>query len=539
MFFTINIINLDAKRNKFAIEGSLSLDKKNHKFKLSPRFNDEAIDYFEHVIPENTYKFQIPADENGILEVFLLSETDDNTKTALDLKFTRLSRLGNTGRFDYRIIRSKLMIPQQKSLTLTDFSLRKIIKQEAGFFIQSLREAGKIRHNTIKTLVIETLRISAILRMRFNRPKIWLFSDRAVSGGDNSETLFRYVAKQNNKNIKPYFAVNSGTATYKNLKKQGYNVVKFRSIKHLYITMVADLLLPSHMDIAYLYPWVGVWRKYNGLLQYAVVHTQHGLVLNDISGYAGKHKKNAQLFLSVCEWEKKHLTESQYGYTSEEVPVTGAPRYDGLDGAATRRVISIHPTWRSWLAPEEHAGNREYSKVFSNSEYHDFYQKMLNDKRVIKALQENDYILKFYLHPNHRANLSDFSVTDSRVQLMNFPYNYKEMFSESAGFITDYSNTLFDFAYLKKPIVHTQFDSKAFFSKQQAISRQLFNYEKEGFGPVCKDYESSVQEIIKLIEDGPKMPKKYKERADQFFTYSDKNNCKRAYEAILKFQNET
>lgn len=537
--FTVNIINRDLRSDTLVVEGSLSSADTQSGLKLVPRFNDkpmttQTLRYETGDTKVLWYRFRIPASKDGVLRLFLESD-HNNTNICLPLKFTRLSRIGDARRFDYRVMKNRLLIPQHRSLTFTNFSIRKIMKRETSFFIRSLRD-NHLKQNLVKTLVIEVLRILTISRLKFNRQKIWLFSDRTISGGDNSEVLFRYVSKQHSAHIKPYFAINSDTAAYQKLKRDGYNIVKFRSIKHLYLTMIADLLLPSHMDPAYMYPWDGVWRKYNGLLQYALVHTQHGIVLNDISKYIGKRKKNAELFLSICDWEKRHLIESQYGYTAEETPVTGAPRYDELDAHSAKRIIAVHPTWRSWLVPENILGRRGHSKSFKQSDYFQFYQALLHDSKIVKALEKNDYILKFYLHPNHQANFSDFSTIDDRVRLMQFPYDYNAMFNESAILVTDFSNTLFDFAYLRKPIIHTQFDGEDFFSRQVVISEQVFNYETDGFGPVCKDYDDAINEIVAAIERGPTMSKKYKDRAEEFFSYSDKNNCKRAYEAILKFQ---
>ena len=59
-----------------------------------------------------------------------------------------------------------------------------------------------------------------------------------------------------------------------------------------------------------------------------------------------------------------------------------------------------------------------------------------------------------------------------------------------------------------------------------------FNYENMGFGEVCREEEDLVQLLIDYIENDCKMKDKYTERVDDFFLYTDKNNCKRVYEAI-------
>jgi CDP-glycerol glycerophosphotransferase (TagB/SpsB family) len=55
-----------------------------------------------------------------------------------------------------------------------------------------------------------------------------------------------------------------------------------------------------------------------------------------------------------------------------------------------------------------------------------------------------------------------------------------------------------------------------------------------GFGEVCR----SEDELIDLIEDymknDCKMKDKYLRRVDEFYLYTDKNNCKRVHETIKK-----
>ena len=58
-----------------------------------------------------------------------------------------------------------------------------------------------------------------------------------------------------------------------------------------------------------------------------------------------------------------------------------------------------------------------------------------------------------------------------------------------------------------------------------------------GFGPVCRDYESTIQEIISMIQNGCKMEEKYLARAKEFYFKMDRNNCRRVCEAIREIGN--
>ncbi|MBQ4206755.1 MAG: CDP-glycerol glycerophosphotransferase family protein, partial [Clostridia bacterium] len=92
---------------------------------------------------------------------------------------------------------------------------------------------------------------------------------------------------------------------------------------------------------------------------------------------------------------------------------------------------------------------------------------------------------------------------------------------------------LFDFAYLRKPVVYTQFDKEDFFAGQ-IYDEGYFSYENDGLGPVCYDMDSTVDAIIAAMERDCQNEEKYLARLDRFFAFSDRNNSKRIYEAILK-----
>ena len=99
--------------------------------------------------------------------------------------------------------------------------------------------------------------------------------------------------------------------------------------------------------------------------------------------------------------------------------------------------------------------------------------------------------------------------------------------------VTDYSSVLFDFAYLRKSVVYTQFDKEQFFN-DQSYDQGYFDYEEDGFGPVCYDYESTVETLVRQVESGCVNPERYREREDRFFRYADQHNCERILQSILQ-----
>ena len=100
--------------------------------------------------------------------------------------------------------------------------------------------------------------------------------------------------------------------------------------------------------------------------------------------------------------------------------------------------------------------------------------------------------------------------------------------------MTDYSSVFFDFAFLRKPVVYSQFDNEQFFSGEHSYTKGYFSYEENGFGPVCYDLESTVDEMIKYIENDCKNSDEYIGRIEDFYEYFDSDSCKRVYENIRK-----
>ena len=103
--------------------------------------------------------------------------------------------------------------------------------------------------------------------------------------------------------------------------------------------------------------------------------------------------------------------------------------------------------------------------------------------------------------------------------------DYRTVFAQSALMLTDYSSTVFDFSYLRKPVLYAQFDKEEFFSGLHTYTPSYFDYEKDGFGDVLFDYESTVNALIDYVRSDCALKDKYRERIDNFFAYNDKNNC--------------
>ena len=372
-----------------------------------------------------------------------------------------------------------------------------------------------------------------IARRKINGP-IWIISDRVKRAGDSGEVLFKYLV-ENEKNANIYFTISKDCEDYDKMKKYG-KVLKYDSIKYKLYFLLADLIISSQAN-----DWVinafGKKEKYiYDLCKFKFVFLQHGITKDDLSSWLKKYSKNIAVFITSAKREYESIINGNYMYTEKEVKLTGFPRYDILNNKPNNKILFM-PTWRKSLEGKGTVGNTEYeyNEEFKNSEYCKFYNKLINDEKILQAIKNNGYTAEFFVHPSFEKQYKDFKGNDL-VNIHIGEINYNKEFSEGNLLITDYSSVAFDFAYLKKPVAYLQFDKEEFFSTH-LYEKGYYDYDKDGFGPVCYSYEESVENIVNIINSKCKEEEKYEKRVNDFFEYTDKDNCKRVHEELLKLTN--
>jgi CDP-glycerol glycerophosphotransferase (TagB/SpsB family) len=151
-------------------------------------------------------------------------------------------------------------------------------------------------------------------------------------------------------------------------------------------------------------------------------------------------------------------------------------------------------------------------------------------------MKDHGYTGIMYPHPNFYKQACDFKENEL-ITVYDKIAPYTKAFNESALMITDYSSVAMDFAYLRKPIVYTQFDYEEFYAAH-TVEEGYFDFEKNGFGPVCYDYESAVREIIAQINADCVEPDIYRQRIDGFFSYNDDKSCERIFTELERMSDQ-
>lgn len=377
------------------------------------------------------------------------------------------------------------------------------------------------------------------LTRKLRRKQIWLLSDRANKGGDNGEAFFRFLQQKKPPNIKPYFVIDKRSLDYKEIKKIGH-IVSSMSWKHKWLLLNCQYNISSQADDNIIYPFQEYTDFYRDLLCSSnFIFLQHGVIKEDMSATYNRSNQNMKMFVTAAGAESQSIIDNpQYMCDEKIVKLTGLPRHDRLYHDE-KKMITIMPTWRKYLFRHKpgFVGVWEPTAQFAHSYYFKFWNNLLNNEKLLHAAKTYGYKICFMPHPNVQGALHEFD-KNADVEFFDIRTQYSKVFAESNLVVTDRSSAIMDFVYLRKPIVYCLFDDDTFMAGGHVYVKGYFDYERDGFGEVEYDLESTVDRIIEYMENDCKLKDKYRERIDKFFAFNDQNNCQRVYEKIMELDKQ-
>lgn len=464
---------------------------------------------------ESSYNFEIniplEKEENSQIKIKVKYKDVEVYLELISQRFVNISENSNYFKKEDYIVKF-----ENNSFKVKNYSFTKLLKLER----ETIKKLESLNDNNLKEII--KLRKSYLKRFLFNKnKKIWLFMDRSDFADDNGEVLYKYALNQKD-NIKKYFVISKDSKDYPRIKNIK-NVIEFGSRKHKLLYLFADKIISSHPDESVLNPfWEDDGYDYiKGLITSDKYFIQHGVILHNISSWLHRFDKHLSLVVSSSKYEYDSFFKYPYNFSKEVVQITGLPRYDALENKECKKQIVIMPTWRRAL-------NSMSSKEFKFSNYYKTFNSLLSNEKFINLAKEKNYDIIFKPHLNVLKYLETFNF-DNYVKI-DKDSRYRDIFNESSLLITDYSSVIFDFAYLKKPIIHYHFDDENYHFD---LEDSYFDYHTMGFGNVVSQEEDLVDEIQRILLNDCKMDDIYKKRVDDFFEFNDKNNCKRVYDFIL------
>ncbi|MDR1183183.1 MAG: bifunctional glycosyltransferase family 2 protein/CDP-glycerol:glycerophosphate glycerophosphotransferase, partial [Coriobacteriales bacterium] len=300
----------------------------------------------------------------------------------LSFEYLVTSRLSCENRHNYRVVEGRIITSGEKGMGMRPYGLGRALYQEFRFFCRSFT-VERTRGRVALIILGELARLCTVMSRHFSKKEVWLLSDRPEMAGDNGEALYRFIQKQGDPSIRPFFLINKSSPDYSRLKRQGFKLVNLGSRRHRLLFMRSDKVISAASSTWVINPWGGGWRLLYGLCAFDFVFLQHGTIVGkDLSDWLHRFRKDIKLFLTSATGEHQEVLRDDYGYNERQVKLLGLPRRDEL-GSATERIIAIMPSWRGSLAgPPAKSGGRKYNTKFVGSPYHTFYQDLLDDGRL-------------------------------------------------------------------------------------------------------------------------------------------------------------
>lgn len=344
----------------------------------------------------------------------------------------------------------------------------------------------------------------------FYKRKVWLVSDRSVFAGDNGEAFFRFLKE---KKVDAVFAIKKKSKDYKRLSNIG-EIVEYESLKYRFLLCLCECHCssqPIHME---------------NHTEAPQIFLQHGVAETNISKIINPNAHDNFFVITSANREKESFLEPSYRINESHVWLTGLPRFDYLKNN-NKNLIAIVFTWRENLLSLQEDEIRR-------SQYFRTITRILEDEGLNEFLKSQGHEICIMLHPEMRF-LKKYISETGRCRIYDKSFN--ELYAEARAVITDYSSSVYDFLYLDKPVIYYQFDNGNYYNNP-FTSKGYFDYEKDGFGPVTKNYDIFVSTLKKMVLNGCVMDEFYKKRFQKFIEYRDNNNCDRVYQKILEIINK-
>ncbi len=360
----------------------------------------------------------------------------------------------------------------------------------------------------------------------------WVLMDRDTEAVDSAEHLYRFV-RSHHPEINLFFVLRSDAPDWPRLKAEGFRLLPFNTPQYAAALLNAKYLISSHAD-AYVDQRFPKYL-FGDMTRHKFVFLDHGVIKDDLSGWLNRHKIDC--FITSTPREFAYVSgDGPFRATKKEVVLTGLPRHDALirSPATDERMIVIMPTWRKSLVGEQRgAGNaRHRNATFAQSEYAQRWKRLLNAPRLLAAAAAVGYKLVFIPHKNIEPYVDVFEL-DRSIEVKRFGgESISPLFQSLSLFLTDFSSVAFDIAYLGKPLIYYQFDEEIVFGGGHIGKPGYFDYERDGFGPVCRE-EEQVLDLVEAFLSGQSPDPIYRQRADDTFIFRDGRCCERVYDAIL------
>lgn len=338
---------------------------------------------------------------------------------------------------------------------------------------------------------------------------------------DNPYALYEYLKKNNITKYKYKYLVSKNTDVSM-LDKKDY--AYYRTLKGYYYLATYKYFIKSQSTTSIL-------KKKKNQIYIYVTHGTLGLkrcgydINNDKERPPKEYVKPFDYYIAPSTNDLK-LFRSSSGYDNKAL-ILGMPRSDKLIEIDQDKVISVReklnltdkekkvvlyaPTFRDW----EVENNEVTYKI----------NKLANIKDIYFVVT---------VHPLAKKLMDQYKLDERIIDATNYP-DMNELLLVTDVLITDYSSSIFDFLYLKRPMVFYAYDYEKYIENRGNF---YLNYQKDLPGPICYN-EDDLYNTIKNIDT---ISKKYNKKLEEFNKkYNECNDgtvCKRFFKELDKIINQ-
>ena len=223
--------------------------------------------------------------------------------------------------------------------------------------------------------------------------QIWLINDIRDRAGGNGEYFFRYLKNKKPNYIKPYFSIIKNCSDYMRLQKLG-GILDLNSDKYKEIFLKSNKIISSVYNGWINNPFNKDQVYLRDLFHFDVIYLQNCILKDDLSNVINRIDKNFNLIITSSKYEYKYILKNQYGYSENNVILTGMPSYDNLyrfqKEVNIEKKILIIPTWRKSIKRERDNiyYNKSYSDSFKETKFYEFYNRLINDKSLLMVMEK-------------------------------------------------------------------------------------------------------------------------------------------------------
>lgn len=345
--------------------------------------------------------------------------------------------------------------------------------------------------------------------------QIWLLGEVPYKAQDNGYRFFAYAASRRRR---VYYVIRKDVADAKKVEGLG-QVVYVGSKRHVWLSIASSRIVGSH-HAEYLLAsraprFVKSCRGTRIFLQHGVTATKN-VVPN--YGRLKSVERPTEKFVVVSEAEKR-IVVSDYGYRPNQVPVLGFARFDRLfEPVEVQKRVLVMPTWRDDLKDAE---------AFLESSYFQAWHAFFAQDTKVDQLRRAGYQITLLMHPNMRPFVQHFDLQSADVLDLS-QTDVQDMLRTSAILITDYSSVAWDFSFLDRTVLYFHFDTKRLINER----RPHVDFTRDLPGPQCLSVDELWVSLLAAIKRDGALADEYRDNANRFIEYRDRNNCERIYNLV-------